>query len=184
MVKALVTGCAGFIGSHLVERLLDEGNTVVGIDCFSDYYSPELKRANIARAAAQREFTLIEKDIVDMRSFPAVDYVFHMAAQPGVRASWGTNFEIYLRNNVRATQNLLQFYKSQQLKKFIYSSSSSVYGDAQLPMREDYLTKPVSPYGVAKLALSISATSTGRTSTFQPLRCAVLQCMVRDNRPR
>jgi UDP-glucose 4-epimerase len=152
MPTALVTGCAGFIGSHLVERLLESNNRVVGIDCFTDYYSPALKRANIARAAAQREFTLIEKDIVDMRSFPAVDYVFHMAAQPGVRASWGTNFEVYLRNNVKATQNLLEFYKSQQIKKFIYSSSSSVYGDAPLPMREDSLAKPVSPYGVTKLA--------------------------------
>jgi nucleoside-diphosphate-sugar epimerase len=152
MPTALVTGCAGFIGSHLVERLLESDFRVIGIDCFTDYYSPALKRANIERAAAQREFTLIEKDIVEMRSFPAVDYVFHMAAQPGVRASWGTNFEVYLRNNVRATQNLLEYYKSQQIKKFIYSSSSSVYGDAPLPMREDSLVKPVSPYGVTKLA--------------------------------
>lgn len=152
MPTTLVTGCAGFIGSHLVERLLESGNRVIGIDSFTDYYSPALKRANVARAAAQHEFTLIEKDIVDMRSFPAVDYVFHMAAQPGVRGSWGTNFEVYLRNNVRATQNLLEFYKSQQIKKFINSSSSSVYGDAQLPMREDSLAKPVSPYGVTKLA--------------------------------
>ena len=121
MPTALVTGCAGFIGSHLVERLLESDNRVIGIDCFTDYYSPALKRANIARAAAQREFTLIEKDIVDMQSFPAVDYVFHMAAQPGVRASWGTNFEVYLRNNVRETQNLLEFIShSKSRNSFIH----------------------------------------------------------------
>ena len=152
MPTVLVTGCAGFIGSHLVERLLEGDNRVIGIDCFTDYYSRTLKRANIARALARHEFTLIEKDIIDMRSFPAVDYVFHMAAQPGVRASWGSNFEIYLRNNVEVTQNLLEFYKKKQIKKFIYSSSSSVYGDAPLPMTEDSLLQPVSPYGVTKLA--------------------------------
>ncbi|MGZ4849637.1 MAG: NAD-dependent epimerase/dehydratase family protein [Halobacteriota archaeon] len=109
MPTALVTGCAGFIGSHLVERLLESDNRVIGIDCLTDYYSPALKRANIARAVARREFTLIEKDIVKIEHFPDVDYVFHMAAQPGVRTSWGTNFGVYLRNNVRATQNLLEF---------------------------------------------------------------------------
>ena len=152
MASVLVTGCAGFIGSHLVERLLEQGHTVVGIDCFTDYYSPERKHANISRAEVQPEFTLMTEDIVDMRRFPSVEYVFHMAAQPGVRASWGSNFEVYLRNNVEATQKLLEFYKSKHLKRFIYSSSSSVYGDAPLPMREDTLTKPVSPYGVTKLA--------------------------------
>jgi nucleoside-diphosphate-sugar epimerase len=152
MVKALVTGCAGFIGSHLVERLLDEGDTVVGVDCFTDYYSPEQKRANIARAAAQSGFTLVEKDILDMERFPDVDCVYHLAAQPGVRASWGKNFEVYTRNNVEATQRLLEFYRSKELKSFIYSSSSSVYGDAKLPMTEEGRPLPISPYGVTKLA--------------------------------
>jgi len=81
-----------------------------------------------------------------------VDYVFHLAAQPGVRASWGKSFEIYTRNNIESTQKLLEYYKSSEIKKFIYSSSSSVYGDASLPMREETPLKPVSPYGVSKLA--------------------------------
>jgi nucleoside-diphosphate-sugar epimerase len=151
-VKALVTGCAGFIGSHLVERLLDEGNTVVGIDCFTDYYSPEQKRVNVARAAAQSGFTLVESDILAMERFPDVDCVYHMAAQPGVRASWGKNFKVYTRNNVEATQRLLEFYRSNELKSFIYSSSSAVYGDAKLPMTEEARPLPISPYGVTKLA--------------------------------
>ena len=87
-----------------------------------------------------------------MIEYPEVDYLFHLAAQAGVRASWGKNFEIYTRNNIQATQKLLEFYKDLNIKKFVYASSSSVYGDAELPMREDSLVKPVSPYGVTKLA--------------------------------
>ena len=87
-----------------------------------------------------------------MDKYPEVDFVFHLAAQAGVRASWGKSFEIYTRNNVEATQKLLEFYKDLNIKKFVYASSSSVYGDAELPMKEDSLLKPVSPYGVTKLA--------------------------------
>ena len=87
-----------------------------------------------------------------MENFPEVDYVFHLAAQAGVRASWGKSFEIYTRNNIEATQKLLEFYKSKRLRKFVFASSSSVYGDAELPMRENSMLKPVSPYGVTKLA--------------------------------
>jgi UDP-glucose 4-epimerase len=87
-----------------------------------------------------------------MEKYPCVDHVFHMAAQPGVRASWGANFAIYTKNNIEATQRLLEFYRSKELKSFIYSSSSSVYGDAELPMKEDVRPVPVSPYGVTKLA--------------------------------
>ena len=152
MTRALVTGCAGFIGSHLVERLLQDDNDVIGIDCFSDYYPEELKLANLSRAMNHERFTLIRQDILEMDGFPRVDYVFHMAAQPGVRASWGANFTIYTKNNVEATQRLLEFYHSKKLNGFIYSSSSSVYGDAELPMKEDVRPSPVSPYGVTKLA--------------------------------
>ena len=151
-MKALVTGCGGFIGSHLTERLLREGYEVIGIDCFTDYYAREIKEANISNALNYKNFKLIEKNIPEMYNFPEVDYVFHEAAQAGVRASWGKSFEIYTKNNIEATQKLLEFYKDREIKKFVYASSSSVYGDAELPMKEDSLLKPVSPYGVTKLA--------------------------------
>jgi UDP-glucose 4-epimerase len=152
MMKTLVTGCAGFIGSHLVDRLLEQGYEVIGIDCFTDYYSRNIKEANISNALNRDNFEFIEADILNLNEYPEVDYVFHEAAQAGVRTSWGKSFEIYTRNNIEATQKLLEFYKDRNIKKFVYASSSSVYGDADLPMREDSLLKPVSPYGVTKLA--------------------------------
>jgi len=151
-MKALVTGCAGFIGSTLADRLLAEGYEVVGIDRFSDYYPREIKERNLSGAIGHPHFTLIEEEILQMEAFPGVDYVFHLAAQAGVRASWGKSFEVYTRDNVLATQHLLECYKNTGIKKFVYSSSSSVYGDAELPMREDRPVQPVSPYGVTKLA--------------------------------
>lgn len=151
-MKALVTGCAGFIGSTLTDRLVAEGVEVIGIDRFADYYPREIKERNISGAIKNPYFTLIEEDILQMESFPEVDYVFHLAAQAGVRASWGKSFEVYTRDNVQATQRLLEWYKNTEIKKFVYSSSSSVYGDADLPMREDRMVQPVSPYGVTKLA--------------------------------
>jgi len=144
-MKTLVTGCAGFIGSHLVDKLLEQGYEVIGIDCFTDYYPREIKEANINFSLKKKalpkkypknaKFELIEEDILEMDKFPEVDYVFHLAAQAGVRASWGKSFEIYTRNNVEATQKLLEFYKNLNIKKFVYASSSSVYGDAELPMK-------------------------------------------------
>ena len=161
-MKTLVTGCAGFIGSHLVDKLLEQGYEVIGIDCFTDYYPREIKEANINLSLKKKalpkkyhknaKFELIEENILNMDKFPEVDYVFHLAAQAGVRASWGKSFEIYTRNNIEATQKLLEFYKDRAIKKFVYASSSSVYGDTELPMKEDSLLKPVSPYGVTKLA--------------------------------
>ena len=151
-MKALVTGCAGFIGRTLTDRLLTDGYEVIGIDRFSDYYPRSIKENNLIFAMNHPHFTIIEEDIVEMETFPEVDYVFHLAAQAGVRASWGKNFDIYTRDNIQATQRLLEFYKEKSLKKFVYSSSSSVYGDSELPMREDYKVQPVSPYGVSKLA--------------------------------
>ena len=151
-MKALVTGCAGFIGSTLADRLLAEGYEVVGIDRFSDYYPREIKERNLSGAIGHPHFTLIEEDILQMEAFRGVDYVFHLAAQAGVRASWGKSFEVYTRDNVQATQHLLECYKNTGIKKFVYSSSSSVYGDVELPMREDRPVQPVSPYGVTKLA--------------------------------
>ena len=152
-MKALVTGCAGFIGSHLTDRLLAEGYEVTGIDCFRDYYSREIKEQNLAPALSHENFTFIEEDLTTMENYPEVDYVFHQAAQAGVRASWGESFGVYTRDNITATQKLLEFYKDHPLKRFVYASSSSVYGDnVSLPMKETARPQPLSPYGVTKLA--------------------------------
>lgn len=149
---ALVTGCAGFIGSNLTDRLIEEGHDVIGIDCFTDYYSSDIKQTNLSAALKKDNFKLMKEDILDIKEFPAVDCVFHLAAQAGVRASWGRSFDRYVRDNIEATQRLLEFYKDEKIEKFVFSSSSSVYGDADLPMREDGQTRPISPYGVTKLA--------------------------------
>ena len=151
-MKVLVTGCAGFIGSHLTEYLLKDGHEVTGIDCFTDYYAKELKERNLSAALQYQNFTFLHNDLSDMLEFPDVDIVFHQAAQAGVRSSWGKDFSIYSRNNIEATQRLLEWYKDKNLKKFVYASSSSVYGDVSLPMSEDMRLLPVSPYGVSKLA--------------------------------
>ncbi len=152
-MKVLVTGCAGFIGSHLVERLMEEGYDVIGIDCFTDYYSRRIKEENISNFANQIEF--INENILEMdiKILDKVNYVFHLAAQPGVRASWGREFEVYTENNIMATQRLLEGVKKYGIQKFVYTSSSSVYGNVnRLPMREELYPRPYSPYGVTKLA--------------------------------
>lgn len=151
-MKTLVTGCAGFIGSHLTEYLLKDGHDVVGIDCFTDYYAKDLKERNLSTALQHQNFTFLNKNISDLHEFPDVDIVFHQAAQAGVRSSWGKDFSLYSRNNIEATQRLLEWYKDKSLKKFVYASSSSVYGDVSLPMHEEMRLQPVSPYGVSKLA--------------------------------
>jgi nucleoside-diphosphate-sugar epimerase len=150
-----VTGAAGFIGSHLVERLLAEGATVTGVDAFTDYYDPALKRSNLAAALAHPRFRLLELDLVtaDLAALPAVEVVFHQAAQPGVRASWGAHFAAYAQHNILATQRLLERYKGAPLDRFVYASSSSVYGEAErYPTDEALVPRPFSPYGVTKLA--------------------------------
>lgn len=155
-MKTLVTGCAGFIGSHLTERLLSLGHEVTGVDCFTDYYAKELKTENLEKALEDADFKLINRSLLalDLRKLlKGVDCVFHQAAQPGVRKSWGASFEVYTENNILATQRLLEACKGADLKKFVYASSSSVYGDDQrLPLKESYYPKPTSPYGVSKLA--------------------------------
>lgn len=156
VVKSLVTGVAGFVGSHLGEKLLTLGHQVVGIDRFLDNYPRAYKERNLAGFSAQPNFAFVEQDILraDLGALlSGVDYVFHLAAQPGVRSSWGAEFARYSENNLMATQMLLEASKGLPLRKFVYASSSSVYGDTDdLPMREEGRTRPVSPYGVSKLA--------------------------------
>jgi UDP-glucose 4-epimerase len=155
-MKALVTGAAGFIGSTLAERLLADGADVVGLDCFTDYYPRQIKERNLSTLLANRSFRLIESAIQDADLGSILQdctHVFHLAAQAGVRKSWGRDFAVYTVNNIEATQVLLEACTRVQLQKVVYASSSSVYGDhVPLPMREDALPQPVSPYGVSKLA--------------------------------
>ena len=155
MTHALVTGAAGFIGSTLTDRLLADGVRVTGVDMFTDYYDPALKRRNLEGALRHPSFRLLELDLgaADLTALPEVDVVFHQAAQPGVRASWGREFTAYTHHNVLATQRLLERYRSSTLERFVYASSSSVYGDAEsYPTPETALPRPFSPYGVTKLA--------------------------------
>jgi UDP-glucose 4-epimerase len=155
-MKTIVTGAAGFIGSHLCERLLAEGHEVVGIDSFLDYYPRWIKEMNLSRLRESTSFQLIEKNILDVDwrgALEGVDVVFHLAAQAGVRASWSDNFVVYTRNNIEATQRMLEASKLFKLKKFVFASTSSVYGDIEdIPMKEGSLIKPISPYGVTKVA--------------------------------
>ena len=155
-MKALVTGAAGFIGSHLTSALLDRGAEVTGIDCFTDYYPRFIKEANLAVNAGRPGFRVIEGSLqhADLAALlEGKTHVFHLAAQAGVRKSWGADFRVYTDNNVDATQRLLEACVGRPLHRFVYASSSSVYGDnVSIPMREDALPLPVSPYGVTKLA--------------------------------
>ncbi len=158
----IVTGCAGFIGSTLTDALLADGEEVIGIDCFRDYYDPAIKRANIQAAEKDKGFRLLELDL-SRNALPDPQelasgrpfVIHHLAAQAGVRRSWGREFSQYTRDNVTATQRLLEWARTApNLKSFVYASSSSVYGNVEsLPMREDAtIPRPYSPYGVTKLA--------------------------------
>jgi UDP-glucose 4-epimerase len=155
-MKAIVTGAAGFIGSNLCQKLLADGFSVTGIDSFTDFYPRWIKERNISPLRAHNEFEFLDQDLDDLDTagiLEGADCVFHLAAQAGVRASWGRNFDIYLKNNIRVTQKLLEASKGLPLKKFIYASSSSVYGlTPTLPMLETNPVHPLSPYGVSKLA--------------------------------
>ena len=152
--RSVVTGAAGFIGSHLVETLLAAGHAVVGIDSFTSYYDPAIKRANVAAASTNRRFQLLPADLVDLDLHEVLrpgDWLFHLAAQPGVRNSWGPGFAEYVKHNIDATQRLLEAARHAAVARFVFASSSSVYGDAPLPMDEEGPTQPISPYGVTKL---------------------------------
>jgi nucleoside-diphosphate-sugar epimerase len=154
-MRALVTGVAGFIGSSLAERLIKDGHEVIGIDCFTDYYSQIQKERNISSLLKSKKFSFIERDLMIVDLIPIlkkVDYVFHEAAQPGVRGSWGKNFSIYVINNIEVTQHILEACKEVKIKKLVYASSSSIYGNCSLPMSEEQIPHPISPYGVTKLS--------------------------------
>jgi UDP-glucuronate 4-epimerase len=152
----LVTGCAGFIGSHLAESLLRDGHSVIGVDCFNDNYGRRDKLRNLESIRAWETFDFLPLDLArgDLDAIVAdCDVLFHLAAEPGVRPSWGRRFELYLRNNVLATQHLLEAVKRSPGKRFVFASSSSIYGEAErLPTPEDVTPRPYSPYGVTKLA--------------------------------
>lgn len=155
-MKVLLTGAAGFIGSHLAERLVSDGNDVIGVDAFTEYYDRSLKERNLQRLLGCPGFRFVEADLAQLDVSSLLDdrdVVFHLAAQPGVRSSWGSDFHIYLERNLWATQRLLEAVRDRPLRKFVFASSSSVYGDAErYPTREDDLPQPISPYGVTKLA--------------------------------
>ena len=155
-MKALVTGAAGFIGSTLSEALLSRGTDVIGLDCFTDYYPRAAKEQNLEPLRSRANFTFVEDRLQTVpldRVLDGVTHVYHLAAQAGVRKSWGRDFLTYTTHNVDATQRLLEAVKDRHLERFVYASSSSVYGDSvPIPMREDAMVQPVSPYGVTKLA--------------------------------
>jgi nucleoside-diphosphate-sugar epimerase len=155
-MRCVVTGAAGFVGSHLCELLLSQGDEVIGIDCFTEYYDPRRKERNLVAAQQYDRFRLHREDLlraplVDLLG--NADVVFHLAGQPGVRPSWGSDFATYVWRNVLATQALLEAARVVGLAKLVYASSSSVYGDAEsYPTAETLRPRPVSPYGVTKLA--------------------------------
>jgi UDP-glucuronate 4-epimerase len=171
-MRALVTGCAGFIGSHLTEALLDAGHSVVGIDCFNDNYGRAQKLTNLRHVREWRNFEFVPIDLSrgDLDEFVGqADAVFHLAAEPGVRSSWGERYERYVQNNILATQQILQAGRDVQALRIVFASSSSVYGSGgassvrgdggapiaaptATPSSERSPTRPISPYGQTKLS--------------------------------
>src|SRR5919197_547729 len=155
-MRFVVTGAAGFIGSHLAETLQAQGHDVVGSDCFTDYYDPALKEEN-ARGLDVRRLDLAEENL----PLDGVDGVFHLAGQPGVR-SFGDVFDLYVRRNLVATRRVFEAAARAGVR-VVFASSSSVYGDAEAyPTPEDTVPQPISPYGITKLACEQLAYAYGR----------------------
>ena len=156
MTQVLVTGCAGFIGSHLAQDLLQHGHAVVGVDSINDFYDRALKRQNLAQLLADPNFTMVDADLAVgelEKLFTGIDVVYHQAGQPGVRTSWKDGFQSHLERNIQVTQRVLEASSLTGVSRLIFASSSSIYGDDQhFPTSESAVPKPLSPYGVSKLA--------------------------------
>lgn len=164
-MRYLVTGAAGFIGSHLADMLIAEGHDVVGLDSFNDYYDPARKRANADGLPVVVEADLLDADVDGLLG--DVDGVFHLAGQPGVRASFGPGFELYVARNVHASGRLFEAAARRGVR-VVYASSSSVYGDAETyPTPEDVQPRPIAPYGVTKLCVEHLAFAHGRTTGLE-----------------
>jgi nucleoside-diphosphate-sugar epimerase len=157
VTKVLVTGAAGFIGSHLCEALVETDHEVVGLDLFTPFYDDGSKRRNIAGLLDNPAFELIEGDLLTVpldALLGGVDAVAHLAGQPGVTTSWGSDFARYVDDNVLATQRLLEAATRHPLRRLVYASSSSVYGRPAAD-RDHLGLRPASPYGVSKLAAEL-----------------------------
>ena len=155
MTHILVTGAAGFIGSHLCEALLEQGHVVRGLDAFTTFYDPQRKRGNLERALAHPSFTLVTGDLLTApldEALDGVEWVAHLAGEPGVSTSWGPSFARYVDRNVLATQRLLEAAVENGVERLVYASSSSVYGGEADALRAQGEPRPYSPYGVSKLA--------------------------------
>jgi UDP-glucuronate 4-epimerase len=158
--RFLLTGCAGFVGSHLAEALLARGHAVTGVDCFTDYYARETKEANLAEARRHEAFEFVEADLSECPVDELVegcDGVFHLAAQAGVRGSWGETYAVYVRDNLVATQRVFEAAIRAGIR-VVWASSSSVYGNAEAyPTHESLRPQPISPYGVTKASCELLA---------------------------
>ena len=151
----LVTGAAGFIGSHLCEALLAGGHRVRGLDAMTEFYDPERKRANVSPLLSRADFEFVEEDLLTadlMTALEGVSAILHLAGEPGVSTSWGPSFARYVDRNVLATQRLLEATCGSPVRRFVYASSSSVYGGDAEALVARAEPRPFSPYGVSKLA--------------------------------
>ena len=153
MKRAIITGAAGFIGSHLTEKLLAKGETVVGIDNFDPWYTPRIKKQNLSSSLKNESFSLVQEDLLsfDLSSvLQKGDVVYHLAGRPGVQDSWGSGFSASVENNILATQRVFEAALESEVQRVVFASSSSVYGSSATSLSRE--VGPISPYGVSKAA--------------------------------